>query len=331
VFRKLTIFGIFLALLVIVLGAYVRLSDAGLGCPDWPGCYGSLIVDDTPQGINLAAEHYPERPLEASKAWKEMIHRYFASGLGLVILVLAYLACWGSETKQRSITLWLVILVVFQGALGMWTVTLLVKPIIVIGHLLGGLATLSLLLLLLLRQSRDRKVVVYKDQSRVRKLAQFGLVVLIAQIALGGWTSTNYAALACPELPTCFGESWLPDVDYQEGFVLWRGLGVDYEYGVLSQQARAAIHWVHRMGAGVTTLILSLLAFFLFKIKAKKESMLLLACLLCQLVLGTLNVLLSLPLSIAVAHNAMAAVLLLSMVYLNFRLLVGEQAQREKL
>jgi len=330
VFRKLTIFGILLALLVIVLGAYVRLSDAGLGCPDWPGCYGSLIVDDTPHGINLAAEHYPERPLEASKAWKEMIHRYFASGLGLVILVLAYLAWWGSETKQRGITLLLVVLVVFQGALGMWTVTLLVKPIIVIGHLLGGLATLSLLFLLLLRQRRDREVM-GKHQSRVRKLAQFGLFVLIAQIALGGWTSTNYAALACPELPTCFGESWLPDVDYQEGFVLWRGLGVDYEYGVLSQQARAAIHWVHRMGAGVTTLILSLLAFFLFKIRAKKESMLLLVCLLSQLLLGTLNVLLSLPLAVAVAHNAVAAVLLLSMVYLNFRLLVGEQAQREKL
>jgi len=212
----------------------------------------------------------------------------------------------------------------------MWTVTLLVKPIIVIGHLLGGLATLSLLFLLLLRQRSDR-MMMGNHQSRVRRLAQFGLVVLIAQIALGGWTSTNYAALACPAIPTCFGESWLPDVDYQEGFVLWRGLGVDYEYGVLSQQARAAIHWVHRMGAGVTTLVLSLLAFFLFKIRAKKESMLLLACLLGQLLLGTLNVLLSLPLPVAVAHHAMAAVLLLSMVYLNFRLLVGEQTQREEL
>jgi len=329
VFRNLTIFGILLALFVIILGAYVRLSDAGLGCPDWPGCYGSLIVDDTPQGINMAAESYPERPLEASKAWKEMIHRYFASGLGFVILMLTYFAWKRPELGQRGLTFSLLILVMFQGALGMWTVTLLVKPVIVMGHLLGGLATLSLLLLLLLRLSGKRLVVV-EGKRRVKVLAQVGLIVLVMQIALGGWTSTNYAALACPELPTCFDGSWTPDVDYKEGFVLWRGLGVDYEYGVLSNQARAAIHWVHRVGAGVTTLLLILLAYFLLRIGAKKEFTMLLVCLLVQLTLGVLNVAFSLPLAIAVAHNAVAALLLLSMVYLNFRLAICKQMSRGK-
>jgi len=317
-FRNLTIFAILLALLVVVLGAYVRLSDAGLGCPDWPGCYGSLILDESEEGVAHAAENY-ERPLEASKAWKEMIHRYFASTLGFVILVLTYMAWKRPELGQRGLTTSLSLLVMFQGALGMWTVTLLVKPVIVMSHLLGGLATLSLLLLLLLR-IRKKRLDAEKRNNCVYRLAIVGLFVLVAQIALGGWTSTNYAALACPDFPTCFGDSWAPDVDYEEGFVLWRGLGVDYEFGVLNNEARAAIHWVHRIGALITTLVLSLLAFFLFKLNAIKEAVMLAGLLLTQVALGILNVLLNLPLHVAVAHNAVAAVLLLSLVYVAFRL-----------
>jgi cytochrome c oxidase assembly protein subunit 15 len=317
-FRNLTILATLLALFVVVLGAYVRLSDAGLGCPDWPGCYGSLILDESEAGIEHAAENY-DRPLEASKAWKEMIHRYFASTLGLIILILTFMAWRKPELGVRGLTLSLSLLVMFQGALGMWTVTLLVKPVIVISHLLGGLATLSLLLLLLLRVRNIRLAKENKHRC-VKSFASIAMLVLIAQIALGGWTSTNYAALACPDFPTCHGDSWNPDVDYKEGFVLWRGLGVDYEFGVLSNEARAAIHWVHRIGALVTALVLSYLAWLLFKLRALKESFMMTGLLATQIGLGILNVVLNLPLHVAVAHNAIAALLLLSVVYINFRL-----------
>ena len=318
-FRNLTIFAILLALFVVVLGAYVRLSDAGLGCPDWPGCYGSLIVDESHEGVAHAAEHYPERPLEVSKAWKEMIHRYFASGLGLVILILTIMAWRRPELGQRGLTTLLLLLVMFQGALGMWTVTLLVKPAIVMSHLLGGLATLSLLLLLLLRIQTKRLAQTDKKNT-VRGVTSVALLVLVVQIALGGWTSTNYAALACPDFPTCFGTSWTPAVDYNEGFVLWRGLGLDYEFGVVSNEARAAIHWVHRIGALITTILFSFLIYLLIRLSAIKEAIMLGALLFMQVMLGILNVLLNLPLHVAVAHNAVAALLLLSVVYVRFRL-----------
>jgi cytochrome c oxidase assembly protein subunit 15 len=318
-FRNLTIFALLLALVVVVLGAYVRLSDAGLGCPDWPGCYGSLILDESPEGLAHAEKNY-ERPVEASKAWKEMIHRYFASTLGLIILILTFMA-WRSPAlaSLRGLTTGLSLLVMFQGALGMWTVTLLVKPVIVMSHLLGGLATLSFLLLLLLRV-RKKRLPSDDKNGCVKNLAIIALMVLVAQIALGGWTSTNYAALACPEFPTCFGDSWSPDVDYKEGFVLWRGLGVDYEFGVLSNEARAAIHWLHRIGALITTVILLWLSVLLFKLRAIKEAIMLAGLLSVQVLLGIVNVLLNLPLHAAVAHNAVAAILLLSLVYVNFRL-----------
>lgn len=318
-FRNLTIFAILLALFVVVLGAYVRLSDAGLGCPDWPGCYGNLIVDESYEGIKSAADNYPERPLEVDKAWKEMIHRYFASLLGLIILILTVIAWKKPELGQRRLTVFLSLLVMFQGALGMWTVTLLVKPVIVMAHLLGGLATLSLLLWLLLRIN-NKRLSADKRGNKTKHLATMGLVVLLIQIALGGWTSTNYAALACPDFPTCFGDSWNPALDYKEGFVLWRGLGVDYEFGVLNNEARAAIHWVHRIGALVTTIILGGLSLILFRLGAIKESVMLGGLLTMQVLLGIFNVLLNLPLHVAVAHNAFAALLLLSVVYVNFRL-----------
>ena len=318
-FRNLTIFATLLALFVVVLGAYVRLSDAGLGCPDWPGCYGNLIIDEGHDEVLKANEAFAERPFEAAKAWKEMIHRYFASGLGLVILILMIMAWRRPSLGQRGLTSSLFLLVLFQGALGMWTVTLLVKPAIVVSHLLGGLATLSLLFWLLIRLN-NKRLLLRQTGSSVKGLAKLGLIVLIGQIALGGWTSTNYAALACPSFPACFAGDWSPSLDYAEGFVLWRGLGVDYEFGVLSNEARAAIHWVHRLGAVVTTIILAYLAAKLFNIRARKEATILLTLLCTQIMLGILNVVLSLPLSIAVAHNGIAALLLLSMVYVNFRL-----------
>jgi cytochrome c oxidase assembly protein subunit 15 len=300
------------------------LSDAGLGCPDWPGCYGNLILDETDAGKADAAANF-ERPLEASKAWKEMIHRYLASILGLVILVLTFMAWKRPEMGQRGLTIGLSLLVMFQGALGMWTVTLLVKPVIVMSHLLGGLATLSLLLLLFLR-TKDKQLPPTSQVGGLKKLAIISMIILVVQIALGGWTSTNYAALACPEFPTCFGDSWSPDVDYKEGFVLWRGLGVDYEFGVLNNEARAAIHWVHRIGALITTIVLTILIFMLLRAQAIKEAILVAVLLGTQVLLGILNVRLNLPLDMAVAHNGVAALLLLGVVYVNFRLNKSNQS-----
>lgn len=331
-FKNLVVLSLLLALFVVVLGAYVRLSDAGLGCPDWPGCYGNLIIDEAPSGIEQANQAFPDRPFEASKAWKEMIHRYFASTLGFIILVLTFIAWRRPELEQRGKTTFLLLLVMFQGALGMWTVTLLVKPIIVMSHLLGGLATLSLLLWLLLDVSsvlRRRRLQNFsKSQNRapigLRLFAFICLLVLLIQIALGGWTSTNYAALSCPSFPTCFGSSWQPGVDYKEGFVLWRGLGIDYEFGVLKNEARAAIHWVHRIGALVTGVLLSLLSVFLFASRYRKEAVFVFILLGSQITLGILNVVLSLPLHVAVAHNAIAALLLLSLVHVNYRLKLNQ-------
>ncbi|MBT8446955.1 MAG: COX15/CtaA family protein, partial [Gammaproteobacteria bacterium] len=220
-----------LAFTVIVFGAYVRLTDAGLGCPDWPGCYGLLTVPEEAGELAAAAADY-ERPVEGGKAWREMIHRYLASTLGLAILLLAGVT-WRHRREARAplaVVLALVPLVMFQGALGMWTVTLLLKPLVVTAHLLGGLTILALLWLALLKLRAAPAG--SPGASALAPWALAALAVVCVQIALGGWTSTNYAALACTDFPTCHGR-WWPDMDFREAFVLWRGLGVDYEYGVL--------------------------------------------------------------------------------------------------
>ena len=254
-YGKLIKFSTLLTLSVVILGAYVRLSDAGLGCPDWPGCYGKLIP------INIDASEtiieYPERPLESGKAWKEMVHRYFASTLGFIILISAYLAWQNRKSVNQPVKIPIatLVVVIFQGLLGMWTVTLLLKPIIVMAHLIGGLVTLSMLFWLWLEYERGQS----KNKVLKRSFkwpAAFMLLILSCQIALGGWTSSNYAALACPDLPTCLGQWWPEQANFDEGFIMWRGLGVNYEFGILEAPARVAIHFTHRLGAIFTTLIL---------------------------------------------------------------------------
>lgn len=306
-----------LALCVVVLGAWVRLTDAGLGCPDWPGCYGSLIV---PNAQDNSAAAYPERPLEAGKAWREMIHRYLATTLGLVIVLAAGLAWLNRREPGQPVTLPLALLgvVIFQGLLGMWTVTLLLKPVIVMAHLLGGLTTLGLLFWLLLEHRR-------RPESRLLREASLpalvGLVVLTCQIALGGWTSSNYAALACPDLPTCQGQWWPETADFAEGFVLWRGLGIDYEGGVLEAPARVAIHFTHRLGAIVTFLLLGLLGLGAARRATtpirQSAGWFVLAALSAQVLIGLGVVWFGLPLSLATAHNGVAALLLLATINLN--------------
>ena len=316
-------FSCLLALVVIVLGAYVRLSDAGLGCPDWPGCYGKLIV---PEGSNSQIEQmnkaYPERPFEKDKAWKEMLHRYLASALGLTILILAILS-W-SKKQFSSIRLSssiLLALVIFQGLLGMWTVTLLLKPIVVVFHLLGGLTILSLLYWLMLQTQSAGRFFVSKGNAELRPVVAIALIVLFCQISLGGWTSSNYAALACPDFPTCQG-TWRPKMNFFEGFILWRGLGIDYEGGTLDGAARTAIHMTHRIGAIITTIVIAYVGLrniFTNTRSLKLTGTIVLILLIIQILLGIGNVKLGLPILVAVAHNGVAALLLLSLVTLLYQ------------
>jgi len=306
-----------LALVVIVLGAYTRLSDAGLGCPDWPGCYGHIGVPDSKEEVLLANDAFPDRPVEAAKAWKEMIHRYAAGALGLVILTI-FLQALTINRGERGFASGLLALVVFQALLGMWTVTLLVKPLIVSAHLIGGLATLSLLWLLVLRRSGWWAGITVTPLQR--KMALLMFVVVLGQILLGGWTSTNYAALACIGLPKCNG-LWLPAMDFVNGFKPWHGLGIDYEGGILDSPARVAIHFSHRVGAMVTLMVVGIgVAVFLqsTQTRLRRSALVVGLLLVVQLCLGLANVWFYLPLGVAVAHNGVAAVLLLSIVTLNF-------------
>jgi cytochrome c oxidase assembly protein subunit 15 len=321
-FRKIALISVLLALVVVVLGAYVRLSHAGLGCPDWPGCYGHLVgVPDSETEIDNANQAYPQRAVESDKAWKEVIHRYFAGVLGLLILVLAIMGIKNRSDPKQAVWLpvLLVCLVIFQALLGMWTVTLLLKPAIVMLHLLGGLTIVALLWLLVLRSGKQSSPA-QANNKKLTPILYFGLVILIGQIALGGWTSTNYAALACPDFPTCQGE-WWPETDFNEGFVFWRGLGQNYEFGVLDSPARTAIHLSHRMFAIVVAVfwlfvLLRIIRSTNLSEKLRQIAPITLLLLLAQIVLGVSNVVMKLPISVAVMHNGGAALLLLSVVTL---------------
>ena len=298
--RVLLVAATLLTFCVVGLGAYVRLSDAGLGCPDWPGCYGHLV------GVPATAH-------DAARAWKEMIHRYLAGSLGLAIFALTVMA-WRQRSQVTATSL-LAGVVVFQALLGMWTVTLLLKPVIVTAHLLGGMTTLALLVWLTLAAGTGDKVL----PASLRPLALIALPVVVVQIALGGWVSSNYAALACNDFPTCRG-SWWPPMDFAHAFSFRRELGQAVDGSGLPFAALTAIHWSHRLWAGVVLLTVGVLAWRLGQLSAWRKAGLGLAALLgVQVGLGIANVLLSLPLPLAVAHNLGAALLLAALVALNFR------------
>jgi cytochrome c oxidase assembly protein subunit 15 len=317
-FRRLCLLGTVLAFCVIVLGAYVRLSHAGLGCPDWPGCYGHLTAGEAAANQHAVNAAFPDRPVEYDKALKEMLHRYLASALGLLILAIAAVAWTNRRDRQQPLRLPVaaVALVVFQGLLGMWTVTLLLKPAIVTAHLFGGLLTMSLLWWMALETSRRSRPAAERS---LRKWAVAGLVVLGLQIFLGGWVSSNYAAVACPDFPTCQRSYW-PAMDFRDAFVLWRGLGIDYEGGVLDHPARVAIHFAHRVGAVVAALVLGFVAWKATRSGAwrgvRLAGIALGLTLVVQWLVGPIMVLRTFPLSLATAHNAIAALLVLCMVAL---------------
>ena len=305
------------ALIVIVLGAYVRLTDAGLGCPDWPGCYGTLTVPRGEAAIDAANSAYPERPVESGKAWREMAHRYVAGILGLLVFALAFFA-WKRRKEPGQplgLPMALSVLIILQAALGMWTVTLLLKPAVVTAHLLGGMTTLALLWWLALRSQGVRASAPLPGWLRPAAIGD--LVILTMQIALGGWTSTNYAALACVDFPTCHGQ-WLPWMAADQAFQIWTGLGVDHEGGVLPNEARITIHGVHRLGALITFLYIGGLAAAILATTSGRglrlAAVAMGAALSVQVGLGIANVLMSLPLAVATAHNGMAAVLAVTVV-----------------
>lgn len=371
-FHRLAWLALVLALGVIVFGAFVRLSNAGLSCPDWPTCYGRATW---PQAVGEVADHAASaiRPFETHKAWREQVHRMLAGSLGLLVLALALLAArrrrfgmaqvlfasalvavaiplymhgqhaasaalamvaeglllfaalrWSNADLSRVSALTLAV-IIFQALLGMWTVTWLLKPVVVMGHLLGGLLTFSLLAWTAWRAT-DRPIQL-AEALQLRHWIIGAIAVLALQIALGGWTSANYAALSCgagswsaDNFPKCAGQ-WWPPHDFREGFVLWRGIGVDYEGGVLDGAARIAIQLAHRLVALLAAGYLLVLSWRLLRIPGMRgwgvgTAVLLLA----QVSLGILNVKLALPLPVAVAHNGGAALLLFTLVSLLARL-----------
>ncbi len=322
-FRRLVAVATVLTLALIMLGAWVRLTDAGLGCPDWPGCYGKLSPIHASDRIAQAvAEQGGEHgPVSMGKAWREMVHRYLATGLGLLIIAIAVLA-WRRRAVLRQsplLAISLVGVVVLQGLFGKWTVTLLLKPAIVTGHLVGGMLTFSLLLWLWLRQLPPRRYVDAEPVAGLRTPALVGLALVALQIFLGGWTSTNYAALACTDLPTCQG-NWWPAVNFADGFHFVRELGRTGDGGLLPTQALTAIHLAHRIGAVIVLLVVGWLGARVAGTPGEQRlGAVLLALLALQWALGLANVWLSLPLPIAVAHNGGAAALLGALLVLNFR------------
>ena len=323
-YKRLVLIATCLTFLVVVVGAYVRLMDAGLGCPDWPGCYGALTPAHAEEAIARAVEAQggDHGPVSLKKAWKEMFHRYLAGGLGLLILVIAIAAWrWRRVLGPPALATVLPPLVAVQAALGMWTVTLLLKPVIVTLHLLGGMATLALLAWLSARQWAITPGGVAAKRARALRLwAAAALLIVVAQIALGGWVSSNYAALACIDFPTCHGV-WRPEMDFKHGFQLVRELGRTAAGTHLAYEALTAIHWTHRVGALLTLFVVGATAAMLWRVRELRVHAVVLAVVLgAQVSLGIANVWAGLPLAVAVAHNAMAAVLLVTLVVINFAL-----------
>ena len=303
----LVVAGLALAGVVVVLGAYTRLVDAGLGCPDWPGCYGGFGAPRSAAAVAQAEAAYPDAPVDAAKAWTEMVHRYAATALGMLIVAIL-IAVLRARLPWR-LPLALLVLVVAQGAFGAWTVTLKLWPQVVTAHLLGGFATLAVLWLL----AANLRPPDWRPTRPLRGPAALALAVVVAQVALGGWLTANYAGLACPDFPLCHG-AWIPEMNVAEAFDVAQAVGPNYLGGLLSSDARVAIHFVHRVGAVAVVAAVGWLA---WRVEHRPSAWLLAGLLAIQFGLGVANVLLALPLAVAVLHNAGAAALLLAVVAVN--------------
>ena len=314
IMKGLSLFGICFAFVVIALGAWTRLVDAGLGCPDWPGCYGFVVYPTTEAEIQLAESRYPQFPYEIDKAIPEVVHRYFAAALGFLAILLVYFAFkYQLPKKIKAITSFLLFFICCQGLFGYLTVSLKLLPIIVTGHLFGGFITLSLFFYLFLNTTNGIK---NHNIGHLKVLGGIALFALIVQIFLGVWTSTNYASLACADFPTCQGK-FIPEMDFREGFNLAQEVGPNYLYGLLDNEARVAIHYSHRISAIVLTIIFLILISRLWFSSAAPLASTLGVILVTQISLGIMNVVYVLPLYIAIAHNLVAALLLLATLMVN--------------
>lgn len=350
--RSAALLALVLAFIVVMLGAYTRLSDAGLGCPDWPGCYGRMVLPSGGQELQQAQTQFPQIPIEARKAWTEMVHRYAAGTLAMLIFFIGLTVLYKRYQGQKEpwiIPSLLMLLVVFQAALGMWTVTLKLLPVVVMGHLLGGM----LIFAGLARFAMQMSSVPAADLPQWRPWLRLGVLIVFLQIALGGWVSSNYAGIACIGFPTCNG-MWLPTLHFAKGFNVFSAVGANYQGGLLDNDARVTIQFIHRIGAVITAVYVLVLALTLLVHKKQyanafvfasvseaiqepvakdtrllrcdrkdgvcarndvlsKAAKLLIILVLVQFALGIINVEFMLPIQVAVAHNGVAALLLATM------------------
>ena len=320
-FRKLAWVTAFLTLDLIMFGSFTRLTDSGLGCPDWPGCYGHSNPLSAGEPIRAAESAQPTGPVTMTKAWIEMLHRYFAMGIGLLIIILAVQAWRRARIDATAPSPWLataaLIWVCVQGAFGALTVTMRLQPVIVTAHLLGGVALLALLVWLAMRESPEPPVAA--TARRLRLLAATAMSMVVVQIALGGWVSSNYAVLACTDFPRCQG-AWIPPMDFDHGFTLWRALGMTGDGEVIPFQALVAIHWVHRAFALVVVGVVAGLIWRAWSLVGlSRVARGLLAILLLQVATGLSNIVLEWPLLAAVLHSGGAAMLVALLVIANVR------------
>lgn len=309
-----------LGLFVVMLGAYTRLTDAGLGCPDWPGCYGHMVLPTVKNKLMDAQQSFPQIPIESHKAWTEMVHRYAAGTLALLILVIGFCVLLFRRRGTRlpwALPLALILLVMFQALLGMWTVTLKLLPVVVMGHLLGGMLIFASLGYFRMQLSSAIAI----NLPRWRGWISLGIAIVFCQIALGGWVSSNYAGVACIGFPRCNGE-WLPALHFSKGFNLFSPVGANYQGGLLDNNVRITLQFTHRLGAFVAaTYVLILSALLLTCVRARdlrKAAVLAIGLVIIQFALGVANVVYLLPLWVAVAHNGTAALLLAMMFVMRY-------------
>ena len=315
--KNLSLFGICLAFVVIALGAWTRLVDAGLGCPDWPGCYGFVVFPTNEAEIALAEARYPTFPYDINKAIPEVVHRYFAAALGFLAIIMVYYSFKQNENKNiRRWTIGLLIFICCQGLFGYLTVSLLLLPIIVTAHLFGGFTTLTLFFLIFLMSGKF-DILEKMAIPKLKTIAGIALAVLLFQIFLGVWTSTNYASLACADFPTCQG-TYMPEMDFKKGFNLNQEVGPNYLYGLLDNPSRVAIHYSHRVSAILVAVVFLILISKLWFSNAAPLASTIGILLLTQISLGIINVVYVLPLYVAIAHNLVAALLLLAIFTVNY-------------
>ena len=316
---NLSFFGAFITLIVISAGAWVRLTDAGLGCPDWPGCYGMLTPPNTEKEIFEAQNSYPNSTIDIGKASREMLHRYLAGFLGLYILIVSYLTIKSGNNRSIVLPILLVLLIIIQSLMGMLTVTQLVKPTIVTIHLLLGMMTASLIMIngfIFLEKESDSSEV-DKPLLTLIVICTFALII---QIFLGGWTSTNYASLACTDFPKCLNQWWPSEMSFDKAFTILNLPDINYEGGYLDYTYKLAIHFTHRVGALILSILFLSLFIYIYFFQSnylyKKIGIFIMTFFIIQILLGISNVLLSLPITVAVLHTVNASILLMSMIAL---------------